>query len=235
MNVVAIETSTSQTSVAIGTEQEILAAVQVAGRARQDLVVPALDPLVAWTGLPLAHVGGVAVGIGPGLFTGLRVGVEAGKALAQVLHVPIVGIPSLDALAFGVRHTPRLIAAVIDARRGEVFFALYRSVPGGVMRRGEYEVASPEHLAAELEAAGEDVLLVGNGAILYRRRFEGVGPGVEFASPALAYPRASSLVELSAPRFLREETDRLFDVVPMYLRKSDAEIAWDQRARGASA
>jgi len=177
----------------------------------------------------------VAVGLGPGLFTGLRVGIEAGKALAQVLHVPIVAIPSLDVLAFGVRYTRRLIAAVIDARRGEVFFAFYRSVPGGVMREGEYHVAPPDHLVAELQAAGEDVLLVGNGAILYRRRFAEVGPGVEFASPALAYPRASSLVELSVPRFLREETDRLFDVVPMYLRKSDAEIAWDQRARGASA
>ena len=235
MNVLGIETSTSQTSVAIGTEREIVAAVQVAGRARQDLVVPALDQLLSWTDLPLSHVGGVAVGLGPGLFTGLRVGIEAGKALAQVLHVPIVAIPSLDVLAFGVRYTRRLIAAVIDARRSEVFHAFYRSVPGGVMREGEYRAAPPDHLAAELEAAGEDVLLVGNGAILYRRRFEQVGPGVEFASPALAYPRASSLVELAVPRFLREETDRLFDVVPMYLRKSDAEIAWDQRARGASA
>jgi len=235
VNVVAIETSTTQTSVAIGTDQEVLAAAQVAGRARQDLVVPALDQLLEWTGLPLAHVGGIAVGLGPGLFTGLRVGIEAGKTLAQVLHLPIVAIPSLDVLAFGVRYTPRLIAAVIDARRSEVFYALYRPVPGGVVREGKYGVAPPDHLAAELEAVGEDVLLVGNGAILYRRRLEELGPGVEFASPALAYPRASSLVELAVPRFLREETDRVFDVVPMYLRKSDAEIAWDQRARGTSA
>ncbi len=234
MNVVAIETSTPQTSVAIGSESEMLAAVQLTGRARRDLVVPALEQLLRWTGLELSHVGGVAVGLGPGLFTGLRVGVEAGKALAQVLHVPIVAIPSLDVLAFGVRYTRRLIAAVIDARRGEVFYGLYRSVPGGVMREGGYGVGRPDHLAAELQAAGEDVLVVGNGAILYRRSFEQAGPGVEFASPALAYPRASSLVELAVPRLLREETDRLYDVVPMYLRKSDAEIAWDQRARGAS-
>jgi tRNA threonylcarbamoyladenosine biosynthesis protein TsaB len=235
VNVAAIETSTQQTSVAIGTEQEILGAVQIAGRTRQDLVVPALEQVLTWTGLPLSHIGGVAVGRGPGLFTGLRVGIAAAKTLAQVLHVPIVAIPSLDVLAFGVRYTRRLIGTVIDARREEVFYAFYRSVPGGVMREGEYRVAPPDHLVADVQAAGEDVLLVGNGAILYRRRLQEVGPGVEFASPALAYPRASSLVELSVPRFLREETDRLFDVVPMYLRKSDAEIAWDQRARGASA
>lgn len=235
MIVLGIETSTPQTSVAVGTEREILAALALTGRSRQDLVVPALERLLEWSDLELSTVGGVAVGLGPGLFTGLRVGVAAGKALAQVLGVPIVGIPSLDALAFRVRYTPRLIVAAIDARRGEVFFAFYRSVPGGVMREGDHRVAPPGHLAAELEALREEVLLVGNGAILYRRELEEVGGRIEFAASAQAYPQASALVELAVPRFIREETDRLFDVVPLYLRKSDAEITWDKRARGASA
>lgn len=235
MIVLGIETSTPQTSVAVGNEREILAALELTGKYRQDVVVPALERLLEWSGLELSAVGGVAVGLGPGLFTGLRVGVEAGKTLAQVLGVPIVGIPSLDALAFRVRYTPRLIAAVIDARRGEVFFAFYRAVPGGVMREGEYRVAPPGHLAAELEAPGEEMLLVGNGAILYRRELAAAGGRLEFAASAQAYPQASALVELAVPRFIREETDRLFDVVPLYLRRSDAEIAWDQRARGVSA
>ena len=233
--VLGIETSTPQTSVALGNEQGVMASIQLACKARQDQVVPILEHLLDWTGLELSHVGGVAVGVGPGLFTGLRVGVATGKTLAQVLSVPIVGIASLDVLAFGVRYTRRLIGAVIDARRGEVFHALYRGVPGGVMRVGEYGVAPPGHLAAELEAAREEVLLVGNGAILYRKELEAVGPGVEFASPSQAYPQASAMVELAVPRFIREETDRSFEVLPLYLRKSDAEIAWDQRARGATA
>jgi len=233
--VLGIETSTPQTSVALGTEQGVMASVQLASKARQDQVVPILEHLLEWTGVDLSHVGGVAVGVGPGLFTGLRVGLATGKTLAQVLSVPVVGIPSLDVLAFGVRYTSRLIGAVIDARRGEVFYALYRGVPGGVMRLGEYGVAPPGHLAAELEAAREEVLLVGNGAILYRKEFEAVGAGVEFASSPQSYPEASEMVELAVPRFIREETDRSFEVLPLYLRKSDAEIAWDQRARGATA
>ncbi len=235
MIVLGIETSTPQTSVALGTEQGVMASTQLASEARQDRVAPILEHLLEWTGVELSHVGGVAVGVGPGLFTGLRVGVATGKTLAQVLSVPIVGITSLDVLAFGVRYTRRLIGAVIDARRGEVFHALYRGVPGGVMRLGEYGVAPPGHLAAELEAAREEVLLVGNGAILYRKELEAVGAGVEFASPPQAYPQASAMVELAVPRFIREETDRSFEVLPLYLRKTDAEIAWDQRARGATA
>jgi tRNA threonylcarbamoyladenosine biosynthesis protein TsaB len=232
--VLGIDTSTDQTSVALGDEQELLGAVRFAGVRKHDDVVPAIERLLEWTGTSLSSVGGVAVGLGPGPFTGLRVGVEAGKSLAQVLRIPIVGISSLDVLAFGARHTSRLIGAVIDARRREVFFAFYRPVHGGVMREGEPRVAPPAALAAELAAQRQEVLLVGNGAILYRNELEHAGR-VELAPTSHAHPWASALVDLAAPRFIREETDRLVDVVPIYLRKTDAEIAWDQRARGASA
>jgi tRNA threonylcarbamoyladenosine biosynthesis protein TsaB len=233
--VVGIETSTPQTSVAIGGEQGILAQMSVAGHSRQEAAAPALQQLLRWSGIELDRVGGVAAGIGPGLFTGLRVGVATAKTLAQVLAIPIVGLTSLDVLAFAVRHTPRRICAVIDGRRGEVFWSLYEPVPGGVLRATDHAVAKPDHLVAELLTVTGDVLLVGDGAILYRYEIEReLGGRVEFASAIHAHPQAASLVELAAPRFLREEHDRLFDVVPVYLRKSDAEIAWDQRARGAS-
>jgi tRNA threonylcarbamoyladenosine biosynthesis protein TsaB len=232
--VVGIETSTPRTSVAIGSEIEILGAVSVAGRARQESVTPALDQLRNWTGIELSQVGGVAVGIGPGLFTGLRAGIETAKTLAQVLAVPIVGITSLDALAFSVRHTHKLIVAVIDGRRGEVFSAIYRALPGGVVRGSDYTVATPDHLSAELETLPGEMLAVGDGAILYRDQLA-LGSRVEFASPMRAHPEAAALVELAVPRFLREEHDRLHEVVPMYLRRSDAEIAWDRRERGPGA
>jgi tRNA threonylcarbamoyladenosine biosynthesis protein TsaB len=231
--VLGLDTSTPQCSIAVGDERRILGSISITGPTRQDEVIPALERLLAWTGVDLGLVGGVVVGLGPGLFTGLRVGVEVGKSLAQVLGVPIVGICSLDALAYGVRHTRRLIGAVIDARRGEVFAGLYRSVPGGVMRDDELRVAPPEHLAGELEATRQEVLLAGDGAILYRRILERAGSRVEFASPARAHPEAASLVELSVQRFIREETDRAVEVRPLYLRRSDAEIAWGQRPRGA--
>jgi tRNA threonylcarbamoyladenosine biosynthesis protein TsaB len=233
MIVVGIETSTSQTSVAIGTEIEIMGRVSIAGKARQESVTPALEQLLNWSDLKLKQVGGIAVGVGPGLFTGLRIGVETAKTLAQVLHVPLVGITSLDALAFAVRITHKRIAAVIDGRRGEVFFATYRSVPGGVVRETEQTVVTPDRLVAELQATPGEVLAVGNGAMLYRHVLEELGSRVEFASSTMAHPDAAALVELAVPRFLREEHGALFDVVPVYLRKSDAEIAWDQRTRGA--
>ena len=232
MIVVGIDTATPQVSVAIGTETATLGSIRIAGRARQESVTPALEQLLAWTGVDLGQVGGFAVGIGPGLFTGLRVGVETAKTLAQVTGAPILAIPSIDALAYAVRHTSRTIVAVIDGRRHEVFSAVYTSVPGGVLRLTDPVVQGPDALAAELEARPGEVLAVGDGAILYRDVLQSVGARVEFASPAAAHPDAASLVELAVPRFLREEHDQVVGVVPMYLRKSDAEIAWDDRARG---
>src|SRR5512132_4626868 len=105
--VVGIETSTPQVSVAIGNEREILGRIQVAGRTRQESVTPALEQLLRWTGIGLDQVAGFAVGIGPGLFTGLRVGVETAKTLAQATGSPIIAISSIDALAYAVRHTER--------------------------------------------------------------------------------------------------------------------------------
>ena len=190
MIVVGIETSTPQTSVALGTEQEILASLSVAGRARQESVTPALQQLLAWTGVDLAQIGGVAVGVGPGLFTGLRVGVETAKTLAQVLRLPIVGICGLDALAYAHRHTHKRIAAVIDARRRR---GVLRDLPRGARRawcaRPSPAVGAPDRLSAELEAVAGDVLAVGNGAMLYRHELEELGPRVEIGTSISAHPR----------------------------------------------
>ena len=232
MLVLGIETSTSQTTVALGTEQGILAGTQLStGKSNHEVVVPNVRHLLQWTETSLQSLAGIAVGLGPGLFTGMRVGIATAKTLAQVLGVPIIGMASLDVVAFSVRYSRRSICAVIDAKRGEVFYAFYRPVPGGVTRETEFEVGPPGHLAAELEARPEDVLLVGNGALVYRRQLEEAGNHVEFASAAYSFPVATALVELAIPRLAREEFDRLYDLQPFYVRKSDAEIAWDDRRR----
>jgi tRNA threonylcarbamoyladenosine biosynthesis protein TsaB len=232
MLVLGIETSTPQSAVALGTEQGIIASTVLSmGRPGDEMVLPAVSHLLEWSEVQLTSVGGIAVGLGPGLFTGMRVGVTTAKTLAQVLSVPLVGLASLDVVAFSVRYARRAICAVIDARRGEVFHAFYRPVPGGVARETDFEAAAPDRLAAELEARPEDILLVGNGALVYRRQLEAAGNHVEFASAAYSFPAATALVELAIPRLAREEFDRLYDVQPFYVRKSDAEISWDKRRR----
>src|ERR1051326_8980707 len=151
MLVLGIETSTAVSSVALGSEQGILASAMVSrGKGHAEFLVPAVRFVCDQAGVSLHALGGIAVGMGPGLFTGMRVGVATAKTLAQTLGAPIVGIPSLDLLAFEVRYTSKLICACVDARRGEVFSAFYRQVPGGVQRVSKYFVEPPERLGIEV-------------------------------------------------------------------------------------
>jgi tRNA threonylcarbamoyladenosine biosynthesis protein TsaB len=227
--VLGIETATPQVGCALGGHEGVLASFHAArGRRHAETLTPAIAFICEHADIELKEVGAVAVDVGPGLFTGLRVGVATAKALAQALRAPMIGLSSLDLLAYPQRQTRRLIAAVIDARRGEVFAALYRKVPGGVQRVSEPMVARPEEVAADLEARGEDCLLVGDGAVRYAALFSDVSRA-EPASVGAAYPSAAALVELAQPRALREEFVQPWEVQPLYLRAADADPEWDRR------
>ena len=232
MLVLGIDTSTQRTTVALGTEQGLVASAVLSGPGTgHEVALPTVAELLRWAGLEPSALGGIAVGLGPGLFTGMRVGIATAKTMAQVLRVPIVGLASLDMLAFSVRYARTAICAAIDAKRGELFYAFYRPVPGGVTRETEFEVAPPDRLDAELEARREDILMVGNGALAYRRELETAGTHVEFATVAYAFPSAAALIELAIARLAREDFDRVYELKPYYVRKSDAQIAWDRTRR----
>jgi tRNA threonylcarbamoyladenosine biosynthesis protein TsaB len=229
MLVLGLESATAEVGCAIGGHEGVLASSHSArGKRHAENLTPAIEFVCRQARVELSEISCVAVDNGPGLFTGLRVGVASGKAIAQALRVPMITISSLDLLAFPLRYTDRRIAAVIDARRSEVFWAFYRQVPGGVQRVSEPTVGSPEELAAELVADPCDTLLCGDGAIRYAEQFSGF-PNVEVAGGDNAYPSARSLVQLAHARALREEWIRPQEVELLYLRKPDAEINWSMR------
>jgi len=127
-----------------------------------------------------------------------------------------------------VRYSPKAICVALDARRNEVFHAFYRSSPGGIQRMTEYRVETPERLAVGITSRTEEVLLVGNGALLYREIFEDCGPIVEVGTMSHAWPDARALVELTIPRMLREDFDSLYELKPLYLRRSAKPIQWER-------
>ncbi len=230
MIVLGIETATSHVGVALGDHRGVLASTHIfASRRHAELLTPAIEWVCTQAGVGLAEVRVVAVDVGPGLFTGLRVGVSAAKATAAALRVPMIGLSSLDLLAFPVRHTERLIASVIDARKGEIYWAFYRQVPGGIQRVGDYRITAPAELAAELGASGSASLLVGDGARRYAEVLA-AERGAEVGAIGMAHPRASDLVELARPKVLREEFVGVSDIEVVYLRKADAQINWERRA-----
>ncbi len=228
MLTLALDTATARVAVAVGRDGRVLAELTVDGARRHaEELAPAIAEVVRESGIGLDRIRFVSVGIGPGLFTGLRVGVTTARTLGQVLGVPVVGIPSLDLVAHPWRRTDRRIVALIDARRGEVFAARWTLVGDGLERHGDYTVEPPERIAAELRAAGSPVRLVGDGALAYAEVFDAV-PGLQRLGPEAAYPDVAALVEIATARFERGEHEPPERVQPMYLRRSDAEINWSR-------
>jgi tRNA threonylcarbamoyladenosine biosynthesis protein TsaB len=232
--ILGIETATVQIGCAIGGHEGVLAQAHSArGKRHAESLTPSIDFVRRQARVSLLEIGVVAVDLGPGLYTGLRVGVASAKALAHALRVPMIGISSLDLLAFPVRFTPRTIVTCIDARRGEVFFAFYRQVPGGIQRFSQYQLGTPDDLASDLMAGREEIMLVGDGAVRYAEVFADV-ERVEIAERGLMYPSAASLVQLAHARALREQWVKTWELEPLYLRRPDAEINWSTREGAAT-
>ena len=226
--ILGIETATQQVSVAIGGHEGVIALFETSrGRRHAETLVPAIGFLCDRADIGLEDIGVVAVDVGPGLFTGMRVGLASAKAIAQALRVPMIGISSLDLLAFPCRHADRVVVPVIDARKGEVFYAMYRQVPGGVQQVVAPRVGTVEDLIADLLARSQDVLCVGDGALRYR---EEILDGFHCEIGGDAHPSAAQLVQLAHARALREDWVNARDIEPIYLRAPDAKINWTTRA-----
>ncbi len=227
MLILGIETATPRVSVSIGGHEGVIGLFEVTrGRRHAETLVPAIDFLCAQAEIELDEVSVVAVDVGPGLFTGMRVGLAAGKAIAQALRIPMIGISSLDLLAFPNRHTDKVIVPVIDARRGEVFYAMYRQVPGGVQQIADPAVGPVDELVADLLARSQEALCVGDGAHRYR---EEILDGFHCEIGGDAHPSAAPLVQLAHARALREEWVNHWEIEPVYLRAPDARINWSTR------
>jgi len=238
VRVLALESATEAAGVALADDTSgVLASVTLShGRRHAESIAPAVRFVCDQAQVPVGALDAVAVDVGPGLFTGLRVGVASAKALAFGLGVPVVALSSLEvlaqALAAALPGVARVVP-VIDARRGEVFAARYRVERGAALPEGDEVRRTPEALARELAARGEPVVLAGTGA----RRHRGVLAvrGASVAGALYDHPRAEVVAALALQRLSAGAGDDPRTVVPNYLREADARINWERRAPRAAA
>ena len=234
---VAIETATETVGVAVRTAAGVQAELTLTGRRRHvETLTPALEHLLAQLDLVPGDLGVVGVDIGPGLFTGLRVGIAVAKGLAQSLGIGVVGATSLDILTAGAAAAGLrgLVLACVDARRGEVFAAVHDvEVAGAVPRvRLRGGLFTPQDLVVALDGfAGETVHAVGDGALRYADALRAV-PGTDPEAPALAFPPPAAQLTLMQERLAAgEPPDAAAAVVPLYMREADAVSNYDRAVR----
>jgi tRNA threonylcarbamoyladenosine biosynthesis protein TsaB len=229
--VLGIDTATPALSCAlVGPEGTMARFVAEEGRRHTELLAPAIERICAEAGITLAAVDLVAADVGPGLFTGLRVGLATAAALASALGRPATGLASTEILAAPHLGDGRTVVAVVDIRRGEVAWGRY-----GAEGAAGPALAAPEALAGELDAltreAG-DLLVVGDGALRYRDVLVPAGSrlALDVSAP---YPSAEVLAGLAWRRCFGGASGP--DLTPLYLRQADVRIGWATREQPASA
>lgn len=224
----SIDTSTRSCSVAL-TSGDLANGTVVASLLLNNSVthsrrlLSAIDSLLKTTETDWKAISGIAVGLGPGSFTGLRIGMATAKGLATAAELPLLGVASLDGIASSCS-TAKLVCSVLDARKKEVYAAFYRQDAKGTMHRQKDIVAiSPQLLAEQII---EPTLFIGDAVSLYTDVWrDKLGDNASFAPAHLNIPNAANL-GLLADELLKSKTYlNIAEASPLYVRASDAELS----------
>ena len=234
--VLAIDTATPACTVALTTggrdQGQVLAHQALSSRVTHSRrLLGAIDRLLTESGVERESIGGYAIGLGPGSFTGLRIGMATVKGLAAAAGVPLYGVPSLDIVAAGCIGGSTPICAAIDARKNEVYAAWYEGDDHGRCRRitpiGAY---SPSALARKINSP---MVMVGDALRAYGDYWRSELGELACIAPAhLWSPSAATLGLLAGEQAIRGESLDLASTVPLYVRASDAELNLGRKIRG---
>jgi tRNA threonylcarbamoyladenosine biosynthesis protein TsaB len=259
LKVLGIDSSTLAAGVAVVDETRVIMEGFLQTRkVHSERLLPLIDTWLRQAELGLEELDGISVTIGPGSFTGLRIGIATAKGLAQGADLPLVGVPTLDAMALNLAGCSGLICPILDARKGEVYTAVYCSPsPDQVWRLSEYQAVAPEslwsHLAektwpAQTEpvdirgrllepsvplAPGRVVTFLGDGTAVYWEEIvQKLGPRAYRALPGQNWPRAAQAAFLGLERLRAGGAPGLFEITPAYIRPSEAEVKKNLAKRG---
>ena len=189
-------------------------------KAHSSRLMPAIDQILSWANLTVQELDACAVGVGPGSFTGVRIGVGAVKTLCYAIRKPIVGVSTLAAIADNLRYTNGLICPILDARRNEIYGAIFHG--GERLERKSDDLCVP--MEAFLDRVSDPAVFVGDGLRRYTdailNRF---GKNVIFASATFNAPRGSNIARLGYERLLSGHSDDYFSLTPNYVRNQPTE------------
>ncbi|NLY44174.1 MAG: tRNA (adenosine(37)-N6)-threonylcarbamoyltransferase complex dimerization subunit type 1 TsaB [Clostridiaceae bacterium] len=236
MKVLAVDTSSIVATVAILEDDKLIGEyVLNHKKTHSQKLMPIISEIMLSAELKASDIDVFAVAIGPGSFTGLRIGVATVKGLAHAVNRPVVGISTLDGLAYNMPFCRHIICPIMDARRRQVYNALYRWVDDDLMIIEAPRALALEQLIQELKEKNEKVVFTGDGVEAFKDMLSaGLGDLCAFAPASVRMQKASSIAQLALRKALRGETESYLTLAPFYLRKSQAEREYEQRCCGKS-
>ncbi|MDH7485635.1 MAG: tRNA (adenosine(37)-N6)-threonylcarbamoyltransferase complex dimerization subunit type 1 TsaB [Anaerolineae bacterium] len=217
----ALDTATRLASIALYDGQRLLSEASWHSAQQHTVeLMPRLVDMLEQAGVTPTMLSAVAVALGPGSFTGLRVALSVAKGLAVAHDLALLGVPTLDVVAYPHRGQPLPVCAVVQAGRGRLCWAMYGGQQSGWQSQGEYRLSPIEEVVAAVKATGRETLFAGEiGAGTAVVLQEALGERARLASPALSLRRAGYLAELAWTRYQRGERDDPVSLSPIYLHE----------------
>ena len=226
MLTLALDTATGVCTVGLVRDGHVLAEYDICvGLTHSEGLMPQLDQMFARTGIKKEEIDRIAVSVGPGSFTGLRIGLAAAEAMAYAWQCGICGVNTLEAMAYNIPVAGIVLAPVLDAQKGNYYTAFYEWVSGELREMKLVEMADAETLLQQLQACGKPVLLMGECEKLMQHPLPA---GISVAPEQVRLPKASS-VALAAEGMEALTGEGVFSLRPYYIRKSEAEELWEKR------
>lgn len=231
MKILALETSAKSVSAALWEDGQLLAsAYQNTGLTHSRTLMPLVDAMLNNSGFSLQDAGLIAVAAGPGSFTGLRIGVSAAKGLAWTLDLPCCAVSTLEAMAQNLRHMEATVICAMDARRSQIYNAVFTAHDGKLIRRTPDRAIGLADLADELKTDEKMKIVVGDGAKLCYTYLSERGIVCSLAPSPLLMQNAVGVAQAAEEMAARGETVTAGTLTPNYLRLSQAER--ERLARG---
>ena len=231
----AIETSSLVSSVALLHDETLRAEFTTQARlTHSEQLMPHIADMLQKASVQKSQIDGIAVSIGPGSFTGLRIGLATAKGLAFAWNVPIVGIETPVSLAWNSVSATDEICVLIDAQKGNVYESRYQWHGTTLETIQDIRILPRTDVLAELAQKGNPVVFYGDGALKGKKDIIAASPLFRMAPPTMVIPRAGSLALAANVRLQAGDVDDCMTLTPAYKRRSEAEVLWEKRHGGHS-
>lgn len=233
MIILGLDTSTRAASVALWSDGDLLGELVINDkRTHSQKLMPMLETLFQLANMKVDDVDLLAVCIGPGSFTGIRIAMATVKALGHVRNLPIVGVNSLESLAYNLYNCQARLVPILDAQTSQVYSAIYENIDGGPRLVRDIRVVDIDDLIEEVRGLDGHTIFLGEGLNKYKDKLRDLGPNISLASNNTNVSRAASVCACALYKYtMGQDIHTCYDILPMYIRKSQAEVQYEEKQR----
>ena len=232
MKILGIDTSSNASSVAVIEDNKLICEYTVNTKTtHSQKLMPMIENMLSMSEVNIKDIDAIAICIGPGSFTGLRIGMATAKAIAHVNNLPIIGVNSLEILASNMNLCDKKICSILDAQRNQVYTGKYKFENDRVVEIQPIDVIEIEKLLEEILNDNEDWIMVGEAVYKYEEKIKEI-KNIKIPAPSNNVTKASSLCSVAIRKYNENvDVNNCYNINPMYIRKSQAEVQYEEKMK----